>query len=163
MSPRRCRFCQELFARSRFHPEQTVCSKKACQRRRQAESRHRQLAADAVYREVCRDSARQWRAEHPGYWKQYRQSHPAAVERNRVRQQVRDQTRRLRSLANNNVALDLKSSVAGIWLLGPEGADLANNNLASVQLFIVPGLPRKPPVAESSCQQHRSGLAAALA
>jgi hypothetical protein len=41
------------------------------------------------------------------------------VERNRRRQQRRDQKRRLLTLANNNLAVDLKRSAAEVWLLGP--------------------------------------------
>jgi hypothetical protein len=47
--------------------------------------------------------------------------------------------------------------------LGPGAEDLANNNLAAAQVFIVAGPPRKLPASESSCKQHPSGLADALA
>ena len=161
MDQRRCRFCQGQFEPSRFHREQSVCSAKPCQQRRRAESRKHKLGTDPEYRQVCRDSARKWRANHPGYWKQYRAGKPEAVERNRAQQQHRDRRQRLLDLANNNSALDLKSLVAGIWLLGPAGEDLANNNLASAQVFIVPGPMRKPPAVAPSCKQHPSGLAAA--
>lgn len=138
-----------------------MCSSPPCQHCRRAESRKRKLADDPEYRQVCRDSARKWRANHPDYWKQYRAAKPEAVERNRTQQQHRDQRQRLLHLANNNSALDLKPLVAGVWLLGPGGVDLANNNLASAQLFVVTGLPRKPPASAPSCKQHPSGMAAA--
>ena len=77
-----------------------------------------------------------WRRAHPGYWKQYRQHHPEQAARNRQRQQRRDQKRRLVNLANNNLALDLKCSVAEVWLLGPAAKHLANNNLATCQVMI---------------------------
>jgi hypothetical protein len=48
-------------------------------------------------------------------------------------------------------------------LLGPAAHDLANNNLASAQVFILQGSIRKPPLREASCKQHPSGLPAALA
>jgi hypothetical protein len=163
MGLRRCRFCEKQFEPSRFHPEQTVCSEKPCQQRRHAESRKKKLSSDPEYRQVCRDSAHKWRVNHPGYWKQYRAAKPESVERNRVQQQQRDQRQRLLHLANNTVALDLKSSAAGVWLLSPGGQDLANNTLASAQVFIVQGSGRKPSAAEPSCKQHPSGLAAALA
>jgi hypothetical protein len=161
MDQRCCRFCQQQFQPSRFHPEQTVCSCPPCQQRRRAESRKRQLAGDPEYRQVCRDSARKWRANHPGYWKQYRAAKPEAVEGNRTQQRQRDQRQRLLDLANNNSALDLKPLVAGVWLLGPGGVDLANSNLAAAQLFVVTGLGRKPPASASSCKQHPSGMTAA--
>src|ERR1017187_2829914 len=46
-----------------------------------------------------------------------------SVERNRSHQRQRDLCRRLANLANNNVALDLKSSAAGVWLFGPAAED----------------------------------------
>jgi hypothetical protein len=163
MDLRCCRFCQRQFEPSRSRPAQTACSDKPCQRQRRSESRKRRLALDAEYRQVCRDSARKWRAHHPGYWKQYRVAKPHAVERNRTQQQQRDLRHRLADLANNNSALDLKSSAAGVWLLGPAATERANNNLAATQVFILQGSPRKPVLREVSCKQHPSGLPAALA
>jgi hypothetical protein len=163
MAQRCCRFCQKQFERSRFHPEQTVCSSKPCQQQRRCWSRKEKLAVDPEYRDVCRDSARKWRANHAGYWKQYRARTPEAAARNRLRQRQRDLRRRLADLANNNSALDLKASVAGVWWLGPAAEDLANNNLASAQVFILQGSMCKPSLREASCKQHPSGFAARLA
>src|SRR6266550_6078958 len=135
MDQRCCRFCHRQFKPSRFHPEQTVCSDRPCQQQRLTQSRNQKLFADAEYRQVCRDSARKWRASHPGYWKQYRAAKPDSAERNRAHQRQRDLRQPLAALANNNSALDLKSSVAAVWWLGPVAADLANNNLAAAQVF----------------------------
>jgi len=163
MNQRCCRFCQRVFEASRFHPEQTACSGKACQQQRRTQNRNQKLALDAEYRQVCRDSARKWRANHVGYWKQYRAAKPDAVERNRSQQRQRDLRQRLADLANNNSALDLKSSAAGVWLLGSGARDLANNNLAATQVVILQGSLRKLPLREASCKQHPSGLPAAWA
>lgn len=163
MIERRCRYCDQQFQPSRCHPQQAVCSQPACQQRRRVDSRKQKLVSDSEYREVCRESARKWRADHPGYWRQYRAAHAQSVERNRTRQRQRDQRQRLLDLANNYSALDLKASVAGVWLLGPGAEDLANNNLATAQVFILQHPLRKPPVSELSCKQHPSGLPAALA
>src|ERR1700693_218410 len=163
MDQRRCCVCQRQFAPSRFHPEQATCSAKPCQQQRRSQSRKRQLAIDAEYRQVCRDSAQKWRTRHPGYWKQYRSAKPETVERNRAHQLRRDLRRRLNHLANNNSALDLKSSAATVWLLGPAARDLANNNLASAQVLILQRGMRKSDCPEASCKQHPSGLPAAAA
>lgn len=166
MDQRCCRFCQRQFETSRFHPEQTACSAKQCQQQRRSQNRKRKLAVDTEYRQVCRDSAQKWRANHPGYWKQYRAAKSESVQRNRIQQRQRDLRRRLADLANNNPALDLKYSTAGVWLLGPAAedlADLANNNLASTQVFILQGSRRKQPLREASCKQQLSGVPAALA
>jgi len=108
MVQRPCRFCHCSFCASRFHPEQTVCAAADCQRQRRREYHRRKVAADSVYRQVCNDSSRKWRAANSGYWKHYRETHPDATARNRTLQQTRDQARRVRDLANNNLALDLK-------------------------------------------------------
>jgi hypothetical protein len=166
MSQRRCSFCQQQFAPSRFHPEQKACSAPACQRQRRHQNRKHKLRCDPEYRLGCRDSARKWRARNPDYWSQYRTAKPESVERNRTQQQHRDLCRRLADLANNNSALDLKSSVAKVWWFGPTPAplpDLANNNLASTQVFILPCRSRLQPPSTASCKQQLSGLPAALA
>jgi hypothetical protein len=85
---------------------------------------------------VVHDSRKKWRETHPDYQKAYRLSHEAAVERNRQLQRQRDGRRRVQSLVKNNLALDLKRSAAGVWLIGPAVRDLDRNNLASCQLLI---------------------------
>jgi hypothetical protein len=147
MDLRRCRFCQKPFEPSRFHPEQAVCSDGPCQRQRRSQNRSRRFVLDAEYRQTCRDSARKWRANHRDYWKRYRAANPESAQRNRLRQNRRDLRKRLAGLANNNSALDLKSSVAAVWWFGPAAGDLpdlANNNLASTQVFIL-----QPPIRQS--------------
>lgn len=121
-----------------------VCTTEECQRRRRREYHRRKVATDSVYRQVCNDSSQKWRAANRGYWKRYRQVHPDQASQNRTLQQTRDQKRRVRDLANNNLALDLKSCAAGVWLFGPAAVALANNTLATTQVFIVEGLSQRP-------------------
>jgi hypothetical protein len=69
----------------------------------------------------------------------------------------------LSDLANNNSVFNLKHSVAGVWLLGAGLQNLANNNSAPAQVWILEALPpRKPPQSES-CKQQRPGEQAASA
>jgi hypothetical protein len=145
LPPRRCPYCQQSFQPSPCHPHQLICSRPECQRQRRAEYRRQKLAADPGYAERCRESARQWRKEHPSYWGQYRQAHPASVARNRAQQQARDGKRHLTHLANNTLASDLKRCPATVWLVGPGLHDLANNTLAPAQLWILEGLPHRIP------------------
>ena len=118
MKDLRCRYCQQVFQPSAYHPEQRVCNQLACQRQRQRDYHRQKIASDPVYRQVCLDSPRKWRRAHPDYWKQYRQSHPQHVERNRRQQRLRDTKRRLVNLANNNLAT---CQVLGVQSLGPSG------------------------------------------
>jgi hypothetical protein len=52
---------------------------------------------------------------------------------------------RLRDLANNNSAFDLKHSAAGVWLLGVGLQNLANNNSVRAQVWILEALPPRKP------------------
>jgi hypothetical protein len=105
---------------------------------------------DSEYAETVRDSQKKWRAEHPGYSKQYRQTHPDSVARNRRQQQRRDEQCRIRNLAKNNLALDLKRLVSEVWFVGPGVKDLAKNNLASAKVFIYEPVRNPPPMTMPS-------------
>lgn len=139
-----CPYCQRWFVPSVYRPQQAVCSQAECQQRRRRDYHRQKLASDAVYRKVAQESQKQWRDEHPDYLRQYRAQHPEAVARNRLRQQVRDQKPRLAFLEKNNLALDLKRSLAKVWLVGPGVTQLEKNNLASAQLLIFQPLDAKP-------------------
>jgi hypothetical protein len=159
MSLRRCRYCQQVFQPAPYHPQQQVCSQPACQRQRQRDYHRRKIRSDPLYAQVVRESRKKWRDEHPGYQKRYRQTHPGAVERNRQRQHFRDQSRRLRSLVKNNLALDLRRCPSEVWLLGPAADELVKNNLAASQLLILQPVEPFPSVGHVSCKEHPSGLA----
>lgn len=160
MDERRCRYCQKNFQPSKFQPQQAVCGQPDCQRQRRSDYHRAKLAADAEYRDVCRDSSRQWRGNHPGYWKEYREKNPPAVEQNRGQQKRRDQKRKLCDLANNTSALDLKHSAAHVWLVGPGAAFLANNNSVPGQVWVIEALMPGAGQVAPSCKQHPTGLAA---
>jgi len=127
MGERCCRYCHKPFQPSKFQPRQSVCGELICQRRRRTEYHRQKIANDPEYREVCRDSPRKWRVRNSNYWKQYRAAHPDAVARNRQQQELRDHRERLRHLANNTSALDLKHSAAEVWLVGA-GAEVLLRN-----------------------------------
>jgi hypothetical protein len=147
LPPRHCPYCQQSFQPSRSHPNQRICSRPKCQRRRHIDYRRQKLASDSAYAEKCRESARQWRKQHSAYWEHYRQSHPESVVRNREQQQGRDRKRHLTNLANNTLASELKRCPGTVWLVGAGLHDLANNTLAPAQLWILEALPRRLPVA----------------
>ena len=158
MVERRCRYCERVFQPSKFQPGQSVCSGPDCQQRRRADSRRRKIASDPEYRQVCQDSSRKWRTRNPEYWRRRRENNPALVERNRRQQRVRDQKRKLRDLANNNSAFDLKHSATQVWLVGAGLEHLANNNPALAQIWVLEVLPPRRGPQTESCQQQRPGI-----
>lgn len=137
---RRCLYCQSLFFPSRHRPQQRVCSRSDCQRQRRANSRRQKLATDVEYRQVVRDSQKQWWDEHPDYQKEHRKANPGLLEKNRQKQHIRDQKRRLARLVRNNLVLNLKHSALEVCLVGPQVHRLDRNNLASAQVLILPSV-----------------------
>jgi hypothetical protein len=158
MSDRHCLYCQQVFQVSPYRPQQAVCGQAACQRRRRREYHHNKIHSDPLYADTVSRSRKKWREAHPGYQKQYWQTHRKAAERNRQQQRQRDRRRRLRQLVKNNLALDLRDSPAEVWLLGPTADDLVKNNLAHSQLLIFqpPGLCGA--AREAACKEHPSGV-----
>jgi len=142
----RCPYCQRSFLPSVYRPQQVVCSQAECQRQRRADYHRQKLRTDPEYRQVARDSQQKWRRANPDYLRQYLVQHAEAVERNRQRQQLRDQKRRIRLLEKNNLAWDLKHSAAEVWLIAPQVKNLEKNNLASGQVLIFHAVnqPRLP-------------------
>lgn len=112
-----------------------------------------------MYAQVVLDSRKQWRAEHADYQKTYWRTHPEAAERNRQRQRQLDRQRRVTSLVKNNVAMDLEHSAAEVWLVGPDAADLIENNVAFSEVMVFQRVISLPP---ESCKEHRSGSSDAL-
>jgi hypothetical protein len=103
LSPRCCVYCEQSFEPSKYRPDQKVCSRPECQRRRRSDYHRRKLAADPEYAQVVRDSQKKWRDAHPGYQKAYFATHPEAAQRNRQSQHERDRKRRLTHLEKNNL------------------------------------------------------------
>ena len=135
--PRCCPYCQQAFQPSPRRPEQVICSRAECQARRRGDYRRRKCQTDPVYAQVVRDSRQKWREAHPGYQKNYWQTHPEAAVRNRQQQRQRDQKRRIGLLVKNSLVLDLKHSAAEVWLVGPLAGDLVKNTLVSSKLLIL--------------------------
>lgn len=163
MVVRRCRYCKQVFQPSEYQPSQSVCGSPGCQRRHRTDYHRDRIESDPEYAESCLNSARKWRERHPGYWKQYRASHPASADRNREQQNARDRKQRLIRLANNNSASELKPCPATVWLLGAELSALANNNSAAAQVWVLQGLPPKVSAGAGSCKQQPSGIPAGVA
>ena len=135
MRDRCCPYCQQVFWPSPYHPEQIVCSQANCQRQRRRDYPRQKITSDPVYQQVCLESPRKWREAHPDYWKKYRQDHPEQVERNRRRQRLQDEKRRL--------------------------TNLANNNLATCQVPVFQSPDSSGLVSTASCKQQSSGIAPA--
>ena len=119
-----------------------------CQRRRRAEYHRQKIAADPEYRQVCQDSPRKWRAR-PSRLLEAIPRRSTRRSSNRTASSRRSATGNsdLRDLANNTSALDLKHSAAEFGWSAPGARDLANNNSASAQVWMIEALPPPPGAA----------------
>jgi hypothetical protein len=131
-----CPYCQESFTRSRYHPDQVVCSGPDCQRQRRAAYHRQKLQDDPSYRDQCRDSQQQWREQHPEYMRTYRKSHQPSQPHAKASPDLA----RLLECVKNNVAIDLKAYPATILLIGSERV---KNTVATAELILVQGLSNK--------------------
>ena len=133
-----CPYCQESFTRSRYHPDQVVCSGPDCQRQRRAAYHRQKLQDDPSYRDQCRDSQQQWREQHPNYMRTYRKSHRA--HKNRPHAKGSPDLARLLECVKNNVAIDLKAYPATVLLIASERV---KNTVATAELILIQGLSNK--------------------
>jgi hypothetical protein len=94
MVKHRCVCCGESFRPCPQTPNQRYCSKRACQQARKRDWQNRKRREDPDYRDNQREAQRRWAGAHGGYWRTWREAHPAYVERNRLLQRKRNARRR---------------------------------------------------------------------
>ena len=95
-------------------------------------------AVDPDYRDNDTRSSKEWAAENPGYWKQYRQDNPAYADRNRNLQHARNQQQRGATIANEDVSSPLNSPPSGRYRLVPLSEDgIANGDAWIVEIAVL--------------------------
>jgi hypothetical protein len=73
--------------------KQYCCSRPECQKARKANWQRIKMKTDPDYRTAQKLSKQKWAANHPGYWKTYREQNPEKAERNRMLQTIRNRRR----------------------------------------------------------------------
>jgi hypothetical protein len=131
-----CPYCHKSFDPSPFHPKQKVCLSPECQCRRRTDYHNQKVVSDSDYRQACVDSRKKWRENNPGYQSRYRVRNEDYCRRNRQKQRVRNQKRKLSMIVKNNLAIDLKRLPAEVWMTGPGLDGIVKNNLAISQVII---------------------------
>jgi hypothetical protein len=99
MNENRCRHCHTIFLPNPRIKNQQYCNHPECQRARKALWQKQKIRQDPDYQADHHDAQMDWLKRNPGYWKRYRAEHPSYVETNRLKQNTRDQKRRLTYLA----------------------------------------------------------------
>jgi len=138
---RKCKHCGRSFDVTPKHLNQKYCSRKECQKARKNDWQRRKLANDEDYRMNQAQCRASWAAQHPEYWKQYRQKHPEYAERNRAKQLKRNRINRgqppVSSMTSNVAKMDAnhhkKPFISGYYQLIP----VTDTPLANMDPIIV--------------------------
>ena len=94
---KKCRYCRRLF---RPDPRvkkdlQKACGQTSCQKMRKKEAQKKWVEENPDYfKGRYLEYTRSWLKEHPDYLKNYRNSHPEYVQKNRIKQRQRRQRQR---------------------------------------------------------------------
>lgn len=116
MKKRKCPYCKRTF---RPHPRvgsrQKTCGSPTCKKSRKVQT-------DAHWRrqnpDCCQDDyerVKEWLAQHPGYLKQYRQTHPEYVQKNREAQKHRDRRKRIHLDIQAQIKNQLPEITEQLW------------------------------------------------
>ena len=96
---------------------------------------------DPDYRQNRRDAQGRWREAHPDYWRNYRKTHPASVEKNRERQRERNRRRTgpSRLIAKMDASLEESRIIPGRYTLIPiDPQFVAKTDVINVEIRVVP-------------------------
>lgn len=140
-----CKNCQrERHANVRLKGEQEYCDAPECQRARKAAWQKEKKAKDPEYRARQIECLKRWRENRPlhQYQREYRESHPDYVDRNREQQKVRNRKRRAQpdSTEDKKIvkvdALSGRPILSGTYALTPWEVD-ASRKIVKVDALIV--------------------------
>ncbi len=138
METKPCIACGQKFRPRPQTPDQQFCSQPECQRERRRRWQQAKRRDDPDYRDNDTRSSKEWAAENPGYWKQYRQDNPAYADRNRNLQHARNQQQRGATIANEDVSSPLNSPPSGRYRLVPLSEDgIANGDAWIVEIAVL--------------------------
>jgi hypothetical protein len=118
MGKMRCAHCKRIIPANPHITNQTHCSREACRKDKKRLWQRQKLATDSDYKENQRDCWKAWIERNPGYWKEYRKSHPQSADRNRLRQRERNRERR--RIAKMDTFEPISQVTPGTYYLVPE-------------------------------------------
>ena len=133
MENKTCSACSAPFQARPQVPKQTYCSAPGCQLQRRKQWLKLKLQADPDYRDNQARAQQAWSQRNRDYWRQYRDSHPEYVERNRARQQGRDGGSAPGSLAKMDASNSPAPLPSGLYRLIP----VTDPDLAKMDVWIV--------------------------
>src|SRR5215469_14656280 len=120
MTPRRCPYCKQTFAPSRYHPDQRVCSAADCQRRLKTDY-HRRKSKMTPYTWHSAETVSGNGAKNiPSTRRTYRKSQKLSTRKTGRTHYRNSSLLQLLQRVKNNSALDLKTCSADVYLISSD-------------------------------------------
>ena len=137
MENKQCAACNQPFQPRPQVPGQSYCSAPDCQRERRKQWQRRKLQTDPDYQDNQARAQQAWTQRNPDYWREYRESHPEYVERNRVRQQERNAKVTGHTIAKMDASNPVTLFPAGIYHLSlVTDAGIAKMDVWTVEITV---------------------------
>lgn len=121
MNSKLCAACGQLFMPRPQTPTQTFCPAHDCQRERRRRWQRAKLHHDPDYHDNQIRAQQAWNQRNPDYWRQYRNTHPTYVERNREMQRERNRRQKDQPIAKMYASAPASASrlPSGVYCLMP--------------------------------------------
>lgn len=137
MKKKRCLACNLYFDVRPQVPNQSYCCASACQRIRRREWQRLKLKNDPDHRHNQQRAHKAWCQRNPDYWRQYRESHPEYVERNRIKQRERSARDSASKIAKMNVSSPNVALPSGKYLMTLVTSDpVAKKDVWTVEITV---------------------------
>lgn len=117
MANKQCTACGQPFQPRPQVPQQSYCSAPGCQRERRRQWQYLKRQTDPDYQDNQTRAQQAWSQRNPDYWREYRESHPEYVKRNRTRQQERNAKAMVSPIAKMDVSNPVIPLPSGIYHL----------------------------------------------
>jgi hypothetical protein len=137
MEKKQCVACSQPFQPRPQVPSQSYCSAPDCQRERRKQWQRQKLQTDPDYQNNQARAQKAWMQRNPNYWREYRESRPEYVERNRVQQQERNAKVTGHSIAKIDVSIPSTLLPSGIYHLSlVTDAGIAKKDVWTVEITV---------------------------
>lgn len=132
-----CACCHRQFRPCPRTPDQSYCSSPDCQRARRRLWQQAKRLDDPDYRENQAHAHRAWAARSPGYWRDYRASHPDYAMRNREQQRERRRQVGEIAVANMDALTPCEPLRSGVYRMTPVAGRVANMDAITVEIRLL--------------------------
>ena len=140
MESRWCNACGSVFELRAQVPNQTYCSKAPCQKERRRLWQQVKRSSDPDYIANQSQAQQAWTTRNSDYWRNYRETHPDYVAKNRVKQRERNSARRDSKVAKSDASKPSPPLASGVYRLNVlSHPEIAKSDVWLIELTLYRG------------------------